>query len=674
MSSGTLKIHGLGFLLFLAAFSGLFPQSRGTGPSSGERVFLPGGHRGAVTALIYDESGRILSAGEDGFLEIWDPQEQAALERFQLSPYGISSMALRPGKPQVAVVESDGLGLYRVSAWDYEAGRHLFTLRFRDPLSFVKYSAGGNFLIAAKNGGTGLAFLRPETGEALESPQSLTGTIDFAATGKSERTMITYFSSGVLSYWDLSSEAEIRHFEVPPGISSPVLIGNNRFFAGFDSRGFVVLNASSGAVLLRNDSLAKGTIFTGDDAAVEFVCLVSGASSSTLYHLEITNTGTLRTKNRKVLPASFPQINAGVLTADAAILGSETGAVIRYNPNGGYRALGVSGRMDLVNAAASGTDLAFFAEGGVFGVIDADYQNISAGSVIRLEKEGPYTNMEPLPPDEDGRSRFLLWQSATTRSYPLIRTVERTAGLSYRLNDAFIDRVSQRFPLRSVSVLENKILFLDTVGNISILDGAASPPRGFTSSGSLDGTFIDGDHIILGKSAVPAGNTPFLIINTATGETVPLPYPAFVGNQVYRGGSGKIYGAAITRQEKDVKTSIIAIDTANPARSTPLIEYAGEDTLFSIAESGESLASTIGGGPASLYRNGEILPMERSPGLPRIIIGGGNFFIVLDTDGNIVWQDNQKGTILALLQLHERNWRLERNGEILEGRVVPPPR
>jgi WD40 repeat protein len=674
MIPGTLKAGCLGFLLFLFVFPGLFPQSRGTNPSSVEGAFLPGGHRGAVTALIYDESGRILSAGEDGFLEIWDPQRQTALERFQLSPHGISSMALRPGKPQVAIVESDGLDLYRVSAWDYEAKRHLFTLRFRDPLSFVKYSAGGNFLIAARNGRTGLAFLRPETGELLESPRSLTGTVDFAATGKSERTMITYFSSGVLSYWDLASEAEIRHFEAPPGISSPVLIGNNRFFAGFDSRGFVALDASSGAVLLRDESLARGRIFTGDGGAAEFVCLVSGASSSTLYHLEITNTGALQIKNRKVLPASFPAISSGALTADAAILGSETGTVIRYNPNGAYRAMAVSSRRGLIDAAVSGRALAFLTEEGAFGVIDADYENIGAGFVIGLEGEGPYTNMETLPPDEGGGGRFLLWQSATTRAYPLIRTVDKREGSSYTAGDRFVDRVSQRFPLRSVSVLENRILFLDTVGNISVLDDAFSPPRRFTSSGSLDGAFIDGDQIILGKSTATAGNTAFLVINTVTGETVPLPYPAFVGNRVCRGGSGKIYGAAITRHENATRTSIVLLNTAQPARSSPLIEYAGEDTLFSIAESGGSLASTIGGDQASLYRNGEIRPMERGPGLPRAIIDGGRFFIVLDTEGNILWQDNQEGTILALLRLYERGWRLERGGETLAGRIVPSPR
>ena len=95
-------------------------------------------HRGAVTALLIDPQGNIISAGEDGFLGFWNGHD--AQERYQISPYGIRSVVLRPGTNQLAVIESDGQSLYRVSAWDYETWENLFTLRFRNPISFINYS------------------------------------------------------------------------------------------------------------------------------------------------------------------------------------------------------------------------------------------------------------------------------------------------------------------------------------------------------------------------------------------------------------------------------------------------------------------------------------------------------------------------------------------------------
>jgi hypothetical protein len=54
------------FTLVCAPFS--FAQSQG----GASPTMLPGKHRGAVTALLRDEAGRIFSAGEDGFVGIWN--------------------------------------------------------------------------------------------------------------------------------------------------------------------------------------------------------------------------------------------------------------------------------------------------------------------------------------------------------------------------------------------------------------------------------------------------------------------------------------------------------------------------------------------------------------------------------------------------------------------------
>jgi hypothetical protein len=120
-------------------------------------------------------------------------------------------------------------------------------------------------------------------------------------------------------------------------------------------------------------------------------------------------------------------------------------------------------------------------------------------------------------------------------------------------------------------------------------------------------------------------------------------------------------------------TSILRLNPANPALSTRLVEYQGEDTGFGIAECGGALASTIGGDGATLYGGRGFTAFERSPGIPVRLISGGGYFITLDEDGTICWHENQSGDLLALFRLYENEWVLEKeNYQTLRGGVAVP--
>jgi WD40 repeat protein len=580
-------------------------------------------------------------------------------------------MVLRPGKNEVALIESDPMGLCRISAWDYLEKRSLFTLRFRDPVSYINYSAGGNFLIAAGGGRNGVVFIHPETGEILRSPGDLSGSVGFAATGRSERTMVCYLSSGVLSYWDLETGGEIRRLNAPRDIKEMVLIGNNRFLAGFENEGLIIMDAVSGLVLFRPGNIRGKKIFSGDPDSTEFVCL--GSSPPALYHLNINSQGRLETKNRKPLPPSASPVNCGaVISSDALVLGNAGGEVLVYRSGGSSRLMETGRRQEkLLDAAVSSRDLAFITEKNLTAFIPLDYDRIGMGSGVSLEDSGGCANIVS---DPSGDSSFLLWQPDNVRAFPLIKNY---SGFPERgsASEAFLDRLTLRFPLRSVSVLENKILLLDSMGNIRVIDRDSGDALfSYSAMGSQDASFIDRENIVLGRSAV-SGNTPFFKINILTGETVPLSYPAAIGARIYRGSGGGVYGAVI-HGGGEPKTVIIALNTSDPARSLPLVEYGGEDTLFGMAESGGLLASNLGGGAAAVYRiaggseSPAVYPLERSPGLPRKILDGGRRFILLDTEGNITWHDPATGKILAVFRLYENEWILEKEGSFIRGRVT----
>ncbi|MCL2835101.1 MAG: hypothetical protein FWD78_18180, partial [Treponema sp.] len=354
---------------------------------------------------------------------------------------------------------------------------------------------------------------------------------------------------------------------------------------------------------------------------------------------------------------------------------------------------------------ASSSAIAFISEGGVLGYIPLDYSQLEEGSVLTMESgpdpSGPsgFSSITSLPENPSGTSvpqgtevsQFLLWQSETGLSVPVIKSLwgPPIEGFS---SQSFLD-LSLRVPLRSVSAMGNSILFLDVSGAVSILNRDSGEIQfTYSAKGSVDAAFTGANTIILGRSAISA-NTPFITINTVTGETVPLAYPAMVGVRAYRGSSGAIYGAAVNQSGGNVQTSIIRLNTSNPAASPRLVDFNGEDSSFAMAECGGNLAATLGGGDAILYRNRtannsgapDLIPLERSMGLPVKIVDGDRWFIVIDGEGCITWHDNQTGNLLAVFRLYDENkaqsansaaapqrdfpnaWTLEYDGNIIRG-------
>ena len=84
-----------------------------------------------------------------------------------------------------------------------------------------------------------------------------------------------------------------------------------------------------------------------------------------------------------------------------------------------------------------------------------------------------------------------------------------------------------------------------------------------------------------------------------------------------------------------------------------------------MAESGGNLASTLGGGPATLFLNRaagrrDMIFLERSSGLPLKVLSGRSNFIVIDGEGAIAWHDSHTGKLLATFRLYQDSWVLEK--------------
>ncbi|MDR2177120.1 MAG: WD40 repeat domain-containing protein [Treponema sp.] len=651
----------------------------------------PGPHQGKINSLHYDGE-RIISAGEDGFLELWD--QEHALVRFQISSLPISAAALRPGTSQIACVETDNLGQYRVSVWDYKTFKNIFTLDFRDPVRNLSYSAGGAYLIIARSGTTGLVLVNSDTGELLLDPRNIPenfpSTISFAVIGRTEQVLLTYSPAGVLSYWDLKMDGELRlvpaydsslTFNVPANLESPVLFGNNRFFAGIDQEGLVILRADTGDELARDSSVSLGQLY---GLGAELYCLVKTSGEDGILRFRMDNTDRVERREYFPLPAAIT-VNAllpfspgsGTAALPRIALGTAEGDLLTAGPRfplSAVRKLTTRAQTRIPEIAAGAESIAFLTGEGRLGYIPLDFLKLKNGDVIRLEPSSVYTRITAVG-SSAAEDRFLLWQDGSPLPLPAFRSEKGDAPFpGLETAQSRPAGIFSRFPLRSVSALEDRGLFLDIRGNVSVLslpDGAELYSEVFI--GAMDAVFIDRDNVVLGHGvSFSQGITaPFLKIDIKTGETVPIPYPVSTGILVYRGASGTVYGVTVEGTENGLQTSIVKLDTREGVNSARLVEYNSEDTRYSLAEVNGFLASTIGGSGAVIYVPGGMIGLERGPGLALSIADGNPYFVVLDAEGCVSWHDPLTGDILAVFRLYEDQWILRTaQASPLWGRVI----
>jgi hypothetical protein len=598
----------------------------------------------------------ILSVGEDGFLQKWDAASGIAKERFQISALPLRALTARPGKTEIAVIESDGKQR-RVSAWDFSKKSKLFSMSFQSEPNFIGYSAAGAFLFISQSDKTGLLCLDGASGEVIRSID-VVDIVNLAATGKSERNAVLYQNSGVISYWNMENGVKIQERKTIPNLHRPILAGNSRFLCGVsadsNTRGLFVIDAVSGAILDRNSTLAQGRLYQLNSESSEFICVVSlrtGEPSeakagpyelSQIYHFSIDAKGKLTLKKQIQLEL---RALCALVTENALFFGTENGNLWMGTQE--FAVLQTKEHRWISSAAVSRDGVILISAQGKLGMAPVDFHDITDISFT----DTPYTNITAA---EKG---FVLWREDEEKIPPIFSSIGSP--------DLVLKRPDARFPLRAVSTLEDKALFLDAVGNINIVSlqtGVSS--FSFSSAGAMDAVFLDEKNILLGRGDV-SGAAPFLKVNIQTGETVPIAFPADVGIKVYKGESGALFGAVIAKDQNGPKTVVVKLDLSNSKASSAAAEYPGEHLDVSFVETSGVVTVVVGKEAAIRFAISFDVPssetLEQGSGFPVSLIDAGDFLLSIDAEGLLAWHDPQTGSLIAQLYLFDEGLMVKKN-------------
>jgi WD40 repeat protein len=627
---------------------------------------IAGGHKGKVTALVHD-GDTVLSAGEDGFIVIWSVSQKAAMEKFQLTTNTIKSMVKHPVKDEICVIESGDMGGNKISAWNYKIKEKLFSIQSTEAASFINYSAGGNYIITADFDGSRFTMLDSANGNAVSQLNIPSGAVTFGITGKSEQNILLYQGKnedfeGQILYLDSISLSVTGRFKAPVDLSSPVIFGNNRFLAGINSSGLLVTDAASG-LLLDSISMEKNALlYPLDDG---FYCL--SRKTNTLYRFSVDRRGKFVTNQKlSILPEKEETISAFAVNG-TAVFASESGNLFMTALTTGQQnklvQMAHNFQERITEIAANNSSAAFLTEDGGLCFLPLEYKLIKDNDKFSLEKTRNFTRITAIAPFSNlrnARDPYILWQSANTQVLPKI------VYSDYKTDELNLKFMINRHPLRSISTRNNNILVLDSSGLLSVYNLKNSPVKAsftFSSVGAIDALIVNDNYFLLCRSAIN-GNSPFLFVNYFTGETVPVSLQAQAGILTYIGNSGKIYAASVLRNTDSAKT-VISTLTVNRAVNEKLFEYLEEAVNLTIAETAGKTAIAAGGEGAKIYAE-KVINFERTAGLPVKLLGCKDFFLSLDSEGNIAWH-NTNGKLLAVFRVYKDRWVLEKGAETLGG-------
>ncbi|BDC95951.1 MULTISPECIES: hypothetical protein [Treponema] len=617
----------------LGFFFGAFASARESGQA----------HQKSVSVVSGNQSGSVFSAGEDGFLIKWLPDDMG--EHYQVSELAVKKIAQHPNGNDIAVYETDGASYNRVCIWDWKNQRRKNIFRFNDPITSLSYSAKGTYLVCSTTAMGGAYFINSSTGRIEKKLKETSAAFTFAQTGDSEKKIVMYLPTGTIAYHDLHSGELVGKFDTEPALEDVCMFGSSRFLAGRKGRTVFVIHAMTGRTL--------GTFNAGG------AVLIGSNSSDSLFY--ISN----ESRQFKLFEVK-----------------SENGKSVG-NPELLRTFSGIRDRDSVVSAAMSGESIYAGTKSG--NVYKFDYIQAERVDVLQPITDDSFDTVLDISPCGD--NFYILSPSSIHKAFYNDGYIDRLCGnpgysdmIAYgddiilwtkdsrkpvvRINPAS-GETSQIFTpggaLQNLRVWGETLLSVEsnsTVARVDIATGKRSVI--YEGAGIQDAVACNETDLYIAKSSATKPNVPLLYVNIGTRETVPLPLDgtfAYALNFDDANSRNEIYGIVISTQGGKQTTSIFAYDTERKSART-FFPTQDEDIGAFMNLTWPNLYTNVGKSDARSYnlKTKRDFKYKRDESMPLKVVRNGKRVAVLNRNGSISWYNADLANIIS-------NWYLSSDGQ-----------
>ena len=174
--------------------------------------------------------GSYYTVSDDGFVIKWTFDGQG--EHYQFSDVSIKLIAVSPNGNEIALYETDGGSINRITVWDWKTLTRKYLKKFSDSITSLAYSSKGTYLIAGTATVDGAVFIRTQGWQIVDKIKANTGIVSYIHTSNTEKTCVFYSPSGSLSFYDFMTGKLKQKMQILKGLSQPVMYDENRYFAG----------------------------------------------------------------------------------------------------------------------------------------------------------------------------------------------------------------------------------------------------------------------------------------------------------------------------------------------------------------------------------------------------------------------------------------------------------
>ncbi|ULQ59959.1 hypothetical protein K7I13_01030 [Brucepastera parasyntrophica] len=590
-------------------------------------------HQGPVLSLsAVSGTEDFFSAGRDGFVSFHTTNSFD--ETWQLSDLPIQIIAAHPKGTLIAIYETDGFSIHRISVWNWKTKERKYAKRFRDSVKALSWSAQGTYLMIGNTSIEGITVLEGSSGKHISVFKSPPGIVTLSGTGARETSMITFGPSGRIRYTDISNGNERGNYQGERDLDDPVLLGNSLKIAGYKDGEIIVLDATSGNFLqaYEADNPVMATA-TADNDPVWFEKT----------EIDEDFFWVLKQGSAVSQPFSVPDqtdITAGLSLGSQVIFGSESGklysvsSVIDTEEVPMISTLVYDQVQPIDDIASDNSRLFILSDGSVLISTGPGKSPVYAFSDVNANRISLMNG------------NLICWSSV--RRAPITR-------ISFD-GDVRKELFQPRDAVTSFSIDQSKIVFIEGNSYAYIFDTLTEKVLfTYNGVGLQDAILISDTYLLISKSSSFNSPYPLLLINISTGETVPLPLQANLCFGITKAAAREttVYGFIITTSDSSSRTELIRIDidldTVHNSKIKTEAVYPDEDLTAVMLLDKDRIITNLG--KSTLV---EINPsagkqyfIQRGYAMPKKSILMDQFLISINYDGSLTWYNRSNNRIFS---------------------------
>ena len=592
----------------------------------------------SVRAVPYKIGGdfEYFTCGDYGFLIKWNENNEG--EHYQISDVGIKMIAVSPNGNLIAVYESDGGSVNKVSVWDWRTLTRKKFWRYKNSITSLEFSAKGTYLIVGTASVDGVEFYNTSSWSKINKIKVNTGIVNYIHTSDTEKTVVFYSPAGNLSYYNMQTGQLKEKFTIPQGLSQTLLYNDNKFLAGVKDNSIYIINAYKGTSVTSIKSQNPIILSTYKDTNLYYL-EYDGKNNYELKMLENMDGG--KVSNPRVIksfrgPRGTAAINSGVKNYTEILLGSKAGAVYKVDTDPSITTTNMTEITQntyskIYDMCQAPTDFYFLTDKAIF---KSSYDSGIVNKIISSEGQTNIINYD--------ENNVILWSESSREKVELV-------NLSTKTRTSLFTPTGSIQTLRLGKIGEKSYLVeIESGSLINLYDFTNKTFKEvYSGTGIQDAVLCDDGKLYIAKSAASNPQVPLISVNPDTYETVPLSVKGNVSFGLSTDGH-IVYGIVLQSNDNVQETYVYSFNTAT-GKPTNLLKFSEEDSEAFTYIYGNILYTNIGKNKLYYYNmtTKKNSSYNRSASIPKSVAQNGNRVVILNDNGSISWCGTSNSTIIA---------------------------